>query len=111
MDHVQVHVGPVNGPHTRLSSLASVPTGRYPRKTVKMDIYKYIFWTLFTLSFGVYFIQHIICAYFFKTQNLKRRYNAQWALVTGASSGLHLSLCQGRSAICRSQGASSPGRC
>ncbi|GIL59058.1 hypothetical protein Vafri_14014, partial [Volvox africanus] len=44
------------------------------------------------LSFGTYFLQHIICSYFFKTQNLKRRYNAQWALVTGASSGIGKSI-------------------
>eukprot|EP00983_Pelagomonas_calceolata_P066076 1148859-Pelagomonas_calceolata.AAC.10 len=52
-----------------------------------MEIYKYLFWALFLLSFVTYFVQHLICAYYYKTQNLKRRYNAKWALVTGASSG------------------------
>lgn len=52
-----------------------------------MDIYKFLFWALFAPCFLVYFIQHIVCAYVYKTQNLKRRYNAQWALVTGGSSG------------------------
>lgn len=48
-------------------------------------------WTLFIGflgSFAVYFIHHIFVSTWFKTQNLKRRYNAQWALVTGASSGI-----------------------
>ncbi len=52
-----------------------------------MDIYKYLFWTLFSLAFVTYFVQHLVCAYFYKTQNLKKRYKASWALVTGASSG------------------------
>lgn len=51
------------------------------------NLYKHLFQLLFWLGFGVYFIHHAICAYFYKTQNLKKRYNAQWALVTGASSG------------------------
>ena len=51
------------------------------------SLWKWLFLALFFLSFAVYFIHHLIVAYFFKTQNLKRRYNAKWALVTGASSG------------------------
>mmetsp|Transcript_7805 Transcript_7805/g.20776 ORF Transcript_7805/g.20776 Transcript_7805/m.20776 type:complete len:318 (+) Transcript_7805:40-993(+) len=57
-----------------------------------MEIYKYLFWALFLLSFVTYFVQHLICAYYYKTQNLKRRYNAKWALVTGASSGIGKSI-------------------
>lgn len=53
-----------------------------------MSIYGYLFWFLFSLSFLTYAVQHIICAYFYKTQNLKKRYKASWALVTGASSGV-----------------------
>lgn len=39
------------------------------------------------LSFGLYALLQLLCGTYFKTQNLKKRYNAQWALVTGASSG------------------------
>lgn len=52
-----------------------------------MNLYKWLFWLLVVPCFATYIVHHLICAYFFKTQNLKRRYNAQWALVTGASSG------------------------
>lgn len=41
----------------------------------------------FLLSFGTYFITEAIIALWYKTQNLKKRYNAEWALVTGSSSG------------------------
>jgi hypothetical protein len=51
------------------------------------SVYKWAFLSLFALCFGVYFLHHAIVAFFFKTQNLKRRYGASWALVTGASSG------------------------
>lgn len=47
----------------------------------------YLFLALFVPSFVTYIIQHVICSVFYKTQNLKKRYNAEWALVTGASSG------------------------
>jgi hypothetical protein len=39
------------------------------------------------LTFGLYFLVQLICGSYYKTQNLKKRYTAQWALVTGASSG------------------------
>lgn len=51
------------------------------------NLYKWAFLGLFAASFGTYLLHHAVCAYFYKTQNLKRRYNAQWAMVTGASSG------------------------
>jgi hypothetical protein len=41
---------------------------------------------LFT-SFGFYALFQSLCGVWFKTQNLKKRYNAEWALVTGSSSG------------------------
>ena len=41
----------------------------------------------FLLSFGVYFITEAVMALWFKGQNLKKKYNADWALVTGGSSG------------------------
>lgn len=41
------------------------------------------------MSVGVYILQHIYCAFFYRTQNLKKKYNAQWALVTGSSTGEH----------------------
>ena len=53
-------------------------------------MWKYLFLALFVPFFLTYAVQHLICAVFFKTQNLKKRYNAQWALVTGASSGAFL---------------------
>ena len=49
--------------------------------------WKYAFLFLFFLQFGTYILQHIVVAFFFKTQHLKRKYNAEWALVTGGSSG------------------------
>ena len=50
--------------------------------------YKWAFLSLFALSFGTYFVHHLILSLWYKTQNLKKRYpNAQWALVTGSSSG------------------------
>ena len=52
-----------------------------------MSLLAWIFLVVLGLSAGTYVVQHCICAFFYKTQNLKRRYNAQWALVTGASSG------------------------
>lgn len=39
------------------------------------------------LVFLTYLIPHIFVAWFYKTQNLKKKYSAKWALVTGASSG------------------------
>jgi len=50
--------------------------------------FKWAFLGLFTLSFGTYFVHHLILSLWYKTQNLKKRYpNSQWALVTGSSSG------------------------
>eukprot|EP00798_Chlamydomonas_sp_ICE-L_P010127 gene10127-8027_t len=45
-----------------------------------------------SLAFGTYVLQHVVCAYFYKTQNLKRKYGAEWALVTGGSSGIGKSI-------------------
>lgn len=50
-------------------------------------MWKYLCCLLFVPCFLTYIIQHIIVAFFYKTQNLKKRYKADWALVTGASSG------------------------
>ncbi|GAX76766.1 hypothetical protein CEUSTIGMA_g4213.t1 [Chlamydomonas eustigma] len=50
--------------------------------------FKYAFLFLFFFSFGTYVLHHLFVAFWFKTQNLKKRYNAQWALVTGSSSGI-----------------------
>lgn len=52
-----------------------------------MSFWYYLFLALFVPLFGTYIVQHLICSVFYKTQNLKKRYNAEWALVTGASSG------------------------
>lgn len=42
--------------------------------------------------FLAYAIPHFIVAWFYKTKNLKKAYNAEWALVTGASSGIGKSI-------------------
>lgn len=39
------------------------------------------------LSFGLYALFQIMCGSYYKYQNLKDRYKAEWALVTGASTG------------------------
>jgi hypothetical protein len=39
------------------------------------------------LVYLAYAVPHLIVAWFYKTKNLKKAYNAEWALVTGASSG------------------------
>ncbi len=36
-----------------------------------------------------YFVPHTITCLFFRQKNLKKAYNAEWALVTGASSGAY----------------------
>jgi hypothetical protein len=38
-------------------------------------------------SFLLYALLQALCGGWFRTQNLKKRYNAEWALVTGSSSG------------------------
>ncbi|KAG1660809.1 hypothetical protein FOA52_010233, partial [Chlamydomonas sp. UWO 241] len=54
-------------------------------------MYKWAFLFLFTMSFGTYFLHH--CAlWWYKTQNLKLKYKASWALVTGGSSGIGKSI-------------------
>lgn len=52
-------------------------------------------WLPLLLNWLPYVLQHFVCAYYFHTQNLKRRYDAQWALVTGASSGIGKALVKG----------------
>jgi len=43
---------------------------------------------LFALGVLSYLIPFLVAAYVWKEQNLKEKYKAQWALVTGASSGI-----------------------
>lgn len=44
--------------------------------------------TLFLFaSLGLYVLFQTLCGVWFRTQNLKKRYNAEWGLVTGSSSG------------------------
>ena len=49
------------------------------------------FWLLLLVGFNLpaYLIHQLLLGYFFKDRDLKRRYNAKWGLVTGASSGMH----------------------
>jgi hypothetical protein len=44
-------------------------------------------WAVLFLSFGLYAVFELLCGGFYKYQNLRQRYKAEWALVTGASSG------------------------
>lgn len=47
------------------------------------------FWLLLFIAFNLpaYLIHQLLLGCFFKDRDLKRRYNAKWGLVTGASSG------------------------
>jgi len=47
-------------------------------------------WLVLILSFGLYALFEVLCGGFYKYQNLRQRYKAEWALVTGASSGVLL---------------------
>ena len=42
---------------------------------------------ILAVFFLPYVLQHLIVAYLFSPRDLKKTYNAQWALVTGSSSG------------------------
>ena len=42
---------------------------------------------VFAFTLLGYFVPHLVVTTFFRRRNLKRAYNAEWALVTGASSG------------------------
>lgn len=52
------------------------------------------FWLLLLvcLNLPAYLIHQLLLGYFFKDRDLKRRFNAKWGLVTGASSGMHLTI-------------------
>ena len=52
----------------------------------------WLFWLVGSLALLTYFIPFLINA-FMPVQDLKKRYNAQWALVTGGSSGIGKALC------------------
>lgn len=64
---------------------------------------------LVALIFGAYAIPHLIVAWFYKTKNLKKAYGAEWALVTGASSGARVEGCgAGLAAPCSCQLCAAP---
>jgi hypothetical protein len=46
-------------------------------------------WSVLAVIFLPYLLHHVLLG-FFKGRDLKKRYNAEWALVTGASSGARL---------------------
>jgi hypothetical protein len=48
-------------------------------------------WSVLAVIFLPYMLHHILLG-FCKGRDLKRRYNAEWALVTGASSGAQIDL-------------------
>lgn len=45
---------------------------------------------LLFFNFGLYFLGQLLIAFVFKEQNLRVNYNAKWALITGASSGIEV---------------------
>lgn len=53
-----------------------------------------VWWLGIALTFNIlfYLLPHIWVSWFRGSQNLKKRYDAEWALVTGGSSGIGLSL-------------------
>lgn len=53
-------------------------------------------WAVLVLSFGLYAVFEFLCGGFYKYQNLRQRYKAEWALVTGASSGECTRVCQAK---------------
>lgn len=55
------------------------------------DIFGWITFLLFVygiISFFTFVGQVVVAGFFFKDQDLKKKYNAKWALVTGASTGI-----------------------
>ena len=42
---------------------------------------------LLLLNIGLYVVGQILTSFVYKPQDLKKKYSAQWALVTGGSSG------------------------
>lgn len=46
-----------------------------------------VLWTAALLNVGLYALGQILASFVYKTQNLKLKYGADWALVTGGSSG------------------------
>lgn len=54
---------------------------------------EFLFLVLVGPNLIVYLIHQVLLGYYFKDRDLKRRYNAKWGLVTGASSGRHQGNC------------------
>ncbi|DBA75427.1 TPA: hypothetical protein ACH3X1_010687 [Trebouxia sp. C0004] len=53
-----------------------------------MSLWIWLSLLIFGPNVIAYLVHQTLLAYFFKARNLKRRYNAKWALVTGSSSGI-----------------------
>eukprot|EP01026_Neomeris_dumetosa_P039110 TRINITY_DN3203_c0_g1_i4.p1 TRINITY_DN3203_c0_g1~~TRINITY_DN3203_c0_g1_i4.p1 ORF type:complete len:308 (-),score=40.83 TRINITY_DN3203_c0_g1_i4:393-1316(-) len=53
-----------------------------------MGLVRWILSIICGLVFVPYFVLHLFCALLCPTQDLKKKYDAQWALVTGASTGI-----------------------
>lgn len=51
-----------------------------------------IFWVVGVLSLLTYYVPYAVTLYL-RPQNLREKYNAQWALVTGGSSGIGKAVC------------------
>jgi short-subunit dehydrogenase len=44
------------------------------------------------ISLGTYLVPYLIQAFYFNEQDLKKKYDAEWAVITGSSSGIGLAL-------------------
>lgn len=61
---------------------------KFTRIPQARTIYLYVAVAVLSLNLVLYLAPQLIMAIFFsRPQNLKKKYNADWALVTGASSG------------------------
>lgn len=58
-----------------------------PVLTFSLQMLGWILLLVLSLNFGLYALFQILCTYVYKCQDLKAKYRAKWALVTGSSSG------------------------
>ena len=71
-----------------LLSLLSIPLGlSWQLVDIAWQILSFIAPAVLAIILLGYFVPHAITCTLFRRKNLKKAYNAEWALVTGASSG------------------------
>ena len=61
---------------------------------VLWQLFSFIAPLLLAVIFLGYFVPHLTICLLYRRRNLKKAYNAEWALVTGASSGTKICLMQ-----------------